>query len=71
MQDLTGDRVRAEVAEGQASFQMVLPMSLLLSEIAGAIEQIATKDRAVVTEIKARQLNRRRVFSSEADCLSC
>ena len=35
--------VRVEVAEGKASFQLVLPMSPLLSEVAGAIEQTATQ----------------------------
>lgn len=43
MQDLAKDGIRVEVAEGQASFQMVLPMSPLLSEVAGAIEQTATQ----------------------------
>ena len=43
MQNLKKDGVRVEVAEGQASFQMVLPMSPLLSEVAGAIEQTATQ----------------------------
>ena len=43
VQDLTEDGIRVEVAEGQASFQMVLPMSPLLSEVAGAIEQTATQ----------------------------
>jgi putative transposase len=43
MQDLAGDAVRVELAEGQASFQMVLPMSPLLSEVAGAIEQTASQ----------------------------
>jgi len=43
MQDLAKDGVRVEVAEGKASFQMVLPMSPLLSEVAGAIEQTATQ----------------------------
>ncbi len=38
MQDLNQDGVRVEVAEGKASFQMVLPMSPLLAEVAGAIE---------------------------------
>lgn len=41
MQDLAKDGIRVEVAEGQASFQMVLPMSPLLSQVAGAIEQTA------------------------------
>jgi putative transposase len=43
LQDLTNKGVRVEVAEGQASFQLVLPMSPLLSEVAGAIEQTATQ----------------------------
>jgi putative transposase len=42
-QDLAHEGVRVEVAEGKASFQMVLPMSPLLSEVAGAIEQTATQ----------------------------
>jgi len=43
MQDLAKEGVRVEVAEGKASFQMVLPMSPLLSEVAGAIEQTAAQ----------------------------
>jgi putative transposase len=43
MQDLANDQVRVEVAEGKASFQMVLPLSPLLAEVAGAIEQTATQ----------------------------
>jgi len=43
LQDLANDQVRVEVAEGKASFQMVLPMSPLLAEVAGAIEQTAAQ----------------------------
>lgn len=43
MQDLNKDGVRVEVAEGKVSFQMVLPMSPLLSEVAAAIEQTAAQ----------------------------
>jgi putative transposase len=43
MQDLAAEGLRVEVAEGKATFQMVLPMSPLLSEVAGAIEQTATQ----------------------------
>ena len=43
MQTLGGEGVRVEVAEGKASFPMVLPMSPLLAEVAGAIEQTATQ----------------------------
>ena len=43
LQNLNQDGVRVEVGEGKASFQMVLPMSPLLSEVAGAIEQTATQ----------------------------
>ena len=43
MQNLDSHEVRVEVAEGKASFQMMLPMSPLLAEVAGAIEQTATQ----------------------------
>lgn len=43
MQNLAPEGLRVEVAEGKATFQMVLPMSPLLSEVAGAIEQTATQ----------------------------
>jgi putative transposase len=43
MQQLQNQNVTVEVAEGRASFQMVLPMSPLLSEVAGAIEQTAAQ----------------------------
>jgi putative transposase len=43
LQDLQNQTVTVDVAEGKAAFQMVLPMSPLLSEVAGAIEQTATQ----------------------------
>ena len=43
MQNLDNHQVRVEMTEGTASFQMVLPMSPLLAEVAGAIEQTATQ----------------------------
>ncbi len=43
MQSLPHQEVTVEVGEGQASFQMVLPMSPLLSEVAGAIEETAAQ----------------------------
>ena len=43
MQDLDNHEVRVEMAEGKASFQMVLPMGPLLAEVAVAIEQMATQ----------------------------
>jgi len=43
VQDLQNQNVTVEVGEGKASFQMVLPMSPLLSEVAGAIEETAAQ----------------------------
>ena len=43
MQDLPNRNVTVEVGEGKAAFQMVLPMSPLLSEAAGAIEETAAQ----------------------------
>jgi len=43
MQNLENHTVTVDLAEGQARFQMVLPMSPLLSEVAGAIEQTASE----------------------------
>lgn len=43
LQDLQNQTVAVDVAEGKATFQMVLPMSPLLAEVAGAIEQTATQ----------------------------
>ena len=42
-QNLDNHEVRVEMTEGKACFQMVLPMSPLLAEVAGAIEQTATQ----------------------------
>ena len=41
--NLQDQAVTVDVAGGKASFQMVLPMSPLLSEVAGAIEQTAAQ----------------------------
>ncbi len=43
LRDLQNQTATVEVAEGKATFQMVLPMSPLLAEVAGAIEQTATQ----------------------------
>jgi putative transposase len=43
IQNLDNHEVRVEMTEGKACFQMVLPMSPLLLEVAGAIEQTATQ----------------------------
>ena len=43
LQDLQNQTVRVDMGEGKASFQMVLPLSPLLSEVAGAIEQTASQ----------------------------
>jgi len=43
VQNLDNHEVRVEMTEGKASFQMVLPMSPLLAEVAGAVEQTATQ----------------------------
>ena len=43
VQNLPNQSVTVEVGEGQAAFQMVLPMSPLLSEVAGAIEETAAQ----------------------------
>jgi putative transposase len=43
VQNLQDQAVTVDVAGGKASFQMVLPMSPLLAEVAGAIEQTAAQ----------------------------
>ena len=43
LQDLQKQTVTVDVGEGKASFQMVLPLSPLLAEVAGAIEQTASQ----------------------------
>jgi len=43
VQNLQDQAVTVDVSEGKASFQMVLPISPLLSEVAGAIEQTASQ----------------------------
>ena len=43
VQNLQDQAVTVDVAGGKASFQMVFPMSPLLSEVAGAIEQTAAQ----------------------------
>jgi transposase-like protein len=43
MQDFQNQMVTVDMGEGKASFQMVLPLSPLLSEVAGAIEQTASQ----------------------------
>lgn len=43
VQNLQDQAVTVDAAGGKASFQMVLPMSPLLSEVAGAIEQTAAQ----------------------------
>ena len=43
MQDLRNQTVTVDMGEGKASFQLVLPMSPLLLDVAGAIEQTASQ----------------------------
>lgn len=43
VQNLQNQTVPVEVADGRASFQMVLPMNLLLLDVAEAIEQTASQ----------------------------
>jgi hypothetical protein len=43
IQNLDGQAVKVDLADGQAKFQMVLPMPALMAEVAGAIEQMATQ----------------------------
>lgn len=43
MQKLTGQAVTIELADGKAAFQMILPMSELLFDVAKAIEQTASQ----------------------------
>ncbi len=43
VQDFPNQSVTVDLAEGKASFQMVLPMSSLLLDVAGAIEQTASQ----------------------------
>jgi transposase-like protein len=43
MQKLTGQTVTVELADGKAAFQMILPMSEMLFDVAKAIEQTASQ----------------------------
>jgi len=43
MQKLTGQAVTVELADGKAAFQMILPMSEMLFDVAKAIEQTASQ----------------------------
>jgi len=43
MQILTGEAVTVELADGKAAFQMILPMSELLFDVAKSIEQTASQ----------------------------
>jgi len=43
MQKLTGQAVTIELADGKAAFQMILPMSQMLFDVAKAIEQTASQ----------------------------
>ena len=54
VQDFPNQSVTVDLAGGKASFQMVLPMSPLLLEVAGAIEQTASQ--AGLLMMKARSL---------------
>ena len=42
MQELSGNAVTVELADGKAAFQMILPMSEMLFDVAKAIEQTAS-----------------------------
>jgi putative transposase len=70
VQNLRDQAVTVDVAGGKASFQMVLPMSPLLSEVAGAIEQIAAQAglllmKALIDEEVERIAGRR--YEHQAD----
>jgi len=43
IQNMDGQAVKVDLADGQAKFQMVLPMPALMAEVAGAIEQMAAQ----------------------------
>lgn len=43
MQKLTAEAVTIELADGKAAFQMILPMSQMLFDVAKAIEQTASE----------------------------
>lgn len=43
MQKLDGHTVTVELADGKAAFQMILPMSEMLFDVAKAIEQTASE----------------------------
>jgi len=43
MQKLSGNAVTVELADGKVAFQMVLPMSEMLFDVAKAIEQTASQ----------------------------
>jgi putative transposase len=43
LQNLPDNAVKVEIADGQATFQMVLPMNAMLAEVASSIEQTASQ----------------------------
>ena len=43
LQKLDPNAVKVDIADGQATFQMILPMNALLAEVAGSIEQMSSQ----------------------------
>ena len=43
LQKLDKNAVKVDIADGQATFQMILPMNALMAEVAGSIEQMSSQ----------------------------
>ena len=43
LQKLEKNAVKVDIADGQAAFQMILPMNALMAEVANSIEQMASE----------------------------
>ena len=43
VQKLDKNAVKVDIADGQATFQMILPMNALMAEVAGSIEQMSSQ----------------------------
>ena len=43
LQKLDKNAVKVDIADGQATFQMILPMNAMMAEVAGSIEQMSSQ----------------------------
>ena len=43
LQKLDKNAVKVDIADGRATFQMILPMNALMAEVAGSIEQMSSQ----------------------------